>query len=191
MKDFDSKLYRIITDLSIDVGPGLATRAGLALDTHLGKRDIREVVIAYLVENARDFARHQAAKVEREATHPRNDLSDAVRDKLETRAVQREKASAARWAELQAQYEREVRAELFIEWTAQLLSTEIAMPDGRRTTWGMATVSEHRARHAMLTANASANTVNAARHAEALDLLESTGATCLIEALAGSKRKAA
>jgi len=77
-------------------------------------------------------------------------------------------------------YEADIRREMIVEWS-KLLGVEIAMPNGERTTWGMATIEQHRLRHEMLVQNAMINAENAARHAEAISLLERTGAVNLHE----------
>lgn len=76
-------------------------------------------------------------------------------------------------------------AALRVEWTSELLASEFAMPDGVRTTWGEATIDQHRERLAMFTANAQANIEGAARHQKAIDELSASGATSLRDLLAG------
>lgn len=76
---------------------------------------------------------------------------------------------------------------LRMEWTAELLSSPIAMPDGTRTTWGAATVEQHRARAAMFEANATANAQGAARHLLAVHELEAAGVDCLNDLVAVEK----
>lgn len=74
--------------------------------------------------------------------------------------------------------------QLRIEWTAQLLASEIAMPDGTLTTWGAATIEQHEARAAMFEANAVANAEGAARHLKAIDELRAAGVGCLRDLVA-------
>lgn len=94
------------------------------------------------------------------------------------------------WVEMERDFEHkkyeglaclldEWKDHLRIEWTAELLESEISMPDGRRTTWGAASLDDHRKRKAMFESNAVANLEGAARHAKAIEDLESTGASCL------------
>jgi hypothetical protein len=90
--------------------------------------------------------------------------------------VELEAAHHQRLQEIYDKYEANLRKELFVEWTEELLSAEIAMPDGSRTTWGLATVEQHQLRHDMLARNAMANAVNAARHAQAIETLTASGA---------------
>lgn len=70
-------------------------------------------------------------------------------------------------------------AELRIEWTAELLSTGFALPDGRMVLWGEATVQDHEQRAAMLTRNVVANAEAAARHRRAVAELKAAGASTL------------
>lgn len=78
---------------------------------------------------------------------------------------------AARMARFVDDYAREIR----LEFTAELLASEFALGDGRRVTWGSATVGEHEQRIALLTANATANAEAAARHRSAVSTLQFTG----------------
>lgn len=75
-------------------------------------------------------------------------------------------------------------AELRMEWTAELLATEFALGDGRRVTWGSATLAEHEQRAAMLEQNAVANAEAAARHRSAIQALGLAGAPNLAELVA-------
>lgn len=68
---------------------------------------------------------------------------------------------------------------LRIEWTNELLATEIALPDGTRTTWGAATVEQHTERAQMFERMAQGNLEGAARHRKAIDELRSSGASSL------------
>lgn len=66
-------------------------------------------------------------------------------------------------------------AKLGIEWTAALLTTTIAMPDGTRVTWGQATRAQHAARLEMLKKHAATEIETATRHAAAIAALEAAG----------------
>lgn len=76
---------------------------------------------------------------------------------------------------------REFTEQLRAEWTSELLDQLIAMPDGTTTTWGHATIDQHRERLAMFQANAIANIEGAARHQQAIEDLESAGVSTLAE----------
>lgn len=73
----------------------------------------------------------------------------------------------------------EMKSQIKLELTSELLSTEFAIGNGQRVTWGTATRDQHQLRIEMLLKNASANADAAARHAKAIELLESSGAQCL------------
>lgn len=71
-----------------------------------------------------------------------------------------------------------------------LLRRPIQIGDGTRSSWGMATVDQHRLRLAMLMAQRNGLTQTIHRHEEAIRLLEESGASCLA-ALADVREKAA
>jgi hypothetical protein len=77
----------------------------------------------------------------------------------------------------EAAYRDQIRLEL----TAELLSSEFALGDGRRPTWGTASIEDHRARIAMQQGKAEAVIKDAARHGKAIEMLEGSGASCLNE----------
>jgi hypothetical protein len=92
----------------------------------------------------------------------------------------RDKLQAKAMAQMTAATEAYAR-HLRMEWTAELLATGFPLPDGTRTTWGAATVDQHRARVAMFEGQAVAAVESAARHRKAIDALHSSGASCLAE----------
>lgn len=75
----------------------------------------------------------------------------------------------------------QIAAETRLEVTAELLGSEFALGDGRRVTWGEATIADHEQRIAMVTANAVANAEDAARHQAAVSLLKERGLDTLAE----------
>jgi hypothetical protein len=58
--------------------------------------------------------------------------------------------------------------EMFASWTEELLSSEFALPDGRRVTWGSATATDHRLRIDMLVGQTVGIAETAALHERAL-----------------------
>lgn len=68
-----------------------------------------------------------------------------------------------------------------VEWTAELLDSAIAMPDGTIVLWGDATLQQHQERRDMFMRNALANTEGAARHEQAIRELAEAGAPTLRE----------
>lgn len=69
--------------------------------------------------------------------------------------------------------------DLTVEWTSELLAAEIAMPDGTRTTYGEATVEQHRKRYGMLIKLSTANAHAAAIHQRAMNELNDAGVETL------------
>ena len=66
----------------------------------------------------------------------------------------------------------EYSARIRVEFTAELLASEFALGDGRRITWGEASIGDHEQRIALLTRNATANAEAAARHCNAVSTLK-------------------
>jgi len=78
------------------------------------------------------------------------------------------------------------KSSLRIEWTNELLSTEIAMPDGTRTTWGAATIDQHAERAEMFEQMAQGNIEGAVRHRKAIDELRASGVDSLAQMVMAS-----
>ncbi len=70
-----------------------------------------------------------------------------------------------------------------VQWTEELLNAEIATGDGTMTTWGDATIDQHKARMAMHKKNAMAGAEGYARHAAAIADIQAAGVTTLREAM--------
>lgn len=75
----------------------------------------------------------------------------------------------------------QIADEIRMEFTTELLASEFALGDGRRVTWGQATIADHEQRIDLLTKNAAANAEAAARHATAVRALKATGAERLAD----------
>lgn len=71
--------------------------------------------------------------------------------------------------------------EVGIEWTAALLTTTVALPDGSRVEWGEATREQHAARLDMLAKHAAGELETAARHRAAIGAIDAAGVQCLNE----------
>lgn len=79
--------------------------------------------------------------------------------------------------EIVLRYKNEIKA----EWTEELLSQSIHMPDGTETTWGDASMAQHELRMDMFMKNATANIEGAARHKKAIEDLRLSGRSTLSE----------
>lgn len=68
-----------------------------------------------------------------------------------------------------------------VAFTQAFLEAEFALADGRRVTWGSATVSDHEARIEMMTKMVVAAESDIALHRQILEVLVASGASCLNE----------
>lgn len=71
-----------------------------------------------------------------------------------------------------------------MRWSAKLLMASFALRDGRRVTWGEATLSNHKERVEMFKKNAAANLEGAARHQAAIHDITEAGLECLNDLVA-------
>lgn len=78
-------------------------------------------------------------------------------------------------------FRSEVEQETVLKLTAELLGAEFALGDGRRVTWGSATITEHTTRVEMLFANVHGNMATIKRHEAAVKLIASAGVSTLGE----------
>lgn len=72
-------------------------------------------------------------------------------------------------------------ASINMRWTADLLTTTVALPDGSRVAWGAATREQHAVRLEMLKKHATTELETATRHQAAIDALDAAGVDCLNE----------
>ena len=86
----------------------------------------------------------------------------------------------SKWQAVDALLE-EYRAAIIVDWTSELLAAEFATGDGRRVTWGQATVEVHVGRIQMLTANVRGNLDAIRRHEAAIQTISDLGGSCLDE----------
>jgi len=88
----------------------------------------------------------------------------------------------AKWQAVDALLD-EYRRAVIVEWTSELLSAEFATGDGRRVTWGEATIEQHVARIRLLTQNVRGNLDAIARHEAAIATITNSDADNLDEAV--------
>ena len=106
---------------------------------------------------------------------------------LEARARQRQANVNARreeeqrlWREAVDGLIEERAVDAGMEWTAALLTSTVAMPDGTRVPWGEATIEQHAARLNALAQHASTELATATRHRAAIEAIRNVpGARCL------------
>lgn len=194
--DVTKIVFEIIEVLSDNMDSSLETRVRAEVRKRLTGPQIENIAVQLVTERTRDYARQRAVKVERKFTSllPVRDLStlhqghtgrakpgslaesNSCANCISCREA-RERQESLR--KIRDEYEIEVRKKIIVEWTFELLETEIAMPDGTRTTWGNATLDQHEIRRTMLADSAMANMEAAARHANAIEQLKSSGASNL------------
>lgn len=156
----------------------------------------RELAVAAVVSTVRTRRRSATLVVERSAIVSKDNWETALTPSAA--GVRKGTASYDRWltetengrkyADEEHEYNRRkwsalsdaldrYTKELRVQWTAELLSSEFALADGTRVTWGEATREQHIERRDIFMRNASANLEGAARHQQAIDALEGNAAT--------------
>lgn len=130
-------------------------------------------------------------KAQRQATEAlekleRREAREAERVERERRRAEEERLSeyylsgqAVRDAV--AKFERTVREEAWVEWTDELLASEVALGDGTHVAWGLLTVEQHERRIAMHKGNAIPAMQGLARHAQAVRVITAAGVNVLYE----------
>lgn len=92
-----------------------------------------------------------------------------------------QEASAQRFRDRVDQIMSDLKADLQMEWTRELLDSVFAVGDGTFVSWGEATVEQHEARIQMHAVNAEAAMEGWARHSQAVDAIAEAGVSCLNE----------
>lgn len=163
-----------------------AARKALAIATPAVHR---ELAVAGLVAISRHRRRAESLQREREAER-RNDEYQARPDVAAARKA-READENAQFEERRRMMVGDMRRivddytkSLRLEWTAELLATEIVLPDGTRKTWAEVTPEQHDARAEQFEARAIGNLEGAARHRVAASALRASGFATLAEMVA-------
>jgi hypothetical protein len=157
---------------------------------------VARLAVMMLVDLIREHLRASTRRIEREASDDETEVKferprygsraygEWVQTTEEGRAYNDEKnACREKYDNLLlshiAAFTKQYAAELRIEWTAELLASPFALPDGTRVTWGEASLAQHQERVEMFEANVAANVEGAARHRRAIDALQEARAGCL------------
>jgi hypothetical protein len=171
----------------------------LLVDAETDAELLAEMARRYLRERSAELRRARTLEAEREASRLRTDRLarrelglplDAPDEEVQKRKAEREAEyrretaridyeCKARLNESLGDILREYTTRLRMEWTSELLASEITLPDGTVTTWGDATVEEHEQRRQMFMKMAATNVEGAARHEQAIRALREGGATNL------------
>lgn len=142
----------------------------------------RKTMLTYLLARwIADEQRAEAKRVERAASRGdrqwwRNRNAEIARVKIEDPAEYHRRYTIAGAIET---FEREIRDEVRLEITAELLGTSFALHDGRMVTWGEATVEDHQTRLKALSENIIGNFTTMALHEQAIEALDTAGVRTL------------
>lgn len=124
--------------------------------------------------SGRPISKRQAEREFREEQDRKFYSSPEGKAELARQAAE-ERAAKARWDGIMQQIQDDIHDkataladQMVAEWTADLLASTFALPDGKRVTWGEATADQHRIRVNMLVKQAAGTTETAALHQKAL-----------------------
>lgn len=168
-------------------GALLRTASRLARDLDEDQREAAST--AYLLRLLKDQHREAVASIERSASRaavlrplapptPEQAARRAeLHQKTEEECARIEEEHWGRMTEIMQRYSERLK----MQWTAELLNSTFALPDGTLVAWGDATVEQHTVRRDMLLANAQGNLRAAARHEAAMNTLDDHGATRLYD----------
>lgn len=173
----------VVTELAVEMLEDLI-RNRLRAETLRAERDASRVAMEaeYEAERA-EYARLHPPKRPKRGTRAYREWVNASPENLAWE-IERQELEAELDREFSGKINQSLRdyaARLRVEWTAELLGSTIAMPDGTLTTWGAATLDQHQERVAMFEANAVANAEGAARHLRAVADLNEAGVGSLNE----------
>jgi flagellar biosynthesis GTPase FlhF len=141
-----------------------------------------------LIEWVRSEQRQEARRVERRSYREdtawwRKHQKEVARIRVEEPEEYRRRFTIGGVIET---FEREIRDEIRLELTAELLATTFALGDGRMVTWADATVADHHQRLQVLGQNVLGNLTTMTLHEQAIDMLASVGCATLAEVPAGA-----
>lgn len=165
----------------------------------LDPADLREVAIRALVVEVESVRRRWAYDIERAAVRPASSPAPTTqRGRREANRQDRERwlakhpeeaarfqaetdAITERFAASMREHVEAFATQVRLELTAELLASEFAVGDGRRVTWGEASMADHQSRANMLSRNAASISETAAAHLAAVRMIEERGAATLAE----------
>lgn len=154
----------------------------------LSAQDRSDLAIEQLIAQGRAVVRARTLAAEQRAEEKARQRRIAQFRSPVAAAERSSRAAAedAKYDRLRAEGQAEIRNALdayalsrVIEWTAELLDSTFAMPDGKRVTWGEATLAQHSTRANMFATNVLVNAEGAARHRLAIVALTTSGKASL------------
>ena len=171
------EIARLVQGLPLDVRTDLAAEYLALTMSEIRKAErLRR-------EKAAERAAERAAAAKREKWLSSPEYA-AQKEQFERECREAEQALRSKLFSDLSGYVETFRQSVIVEYTAELLATHFGLPDGRRVTWGEATVAEHQARAEMFRRNSIENLAGCLRHEQAIKDLEVADCANLIELLA-------
>lgn len=182
MSSFESRVGEIVAKAANRLSPTTYISSAVR---DMERWEVDELAAAYLLAAVRNRQRSGVARTERDAQVAYR--PSAVKPELEAAAARDDEEARLRLnremkAIIDAGMDR-YATKLRMQWTDELLRSEFALGDGSKVTWGEATKGQHELRMQMHLKNAAAGVEAAARHREAIAVLDSSRATTLNEAV--------
>lgn len=186
--DYFAHAKSIVTEASRKLSPVEYIRSETAV---MPRDEVDHLAAAYLLSQVKMRQRRVVLGSERNAerstpvvrTPPTREQVESARKYEAEKADIEDRRATRLWAAIADATDKYAK-ELRMEWTRELLEAEFALGDGTTVRWGDATREQHEYRFQLHSRNAAAGIEGAARHKQALDALELTGATTLREAVA-------
>lgn len=203
----EQTVYRLATEFDKEYPHKPADQLATIAVRSLTAADRAAILTALLAAEIDALRRGRAREIERraweEATRPerearevsqREQRAEAAADKRERAKLRKEieEDRARLWATdpeeyrrtytiggIIEAYEEKVRGDERSKVTAELLTVVFATGDGRKVTWGEATLEDHRKRIEMLTKHIKGNVQTIRLHEYAAQILRDTQASCL------------
>lgn len=138
----------------------------------IAKSDRDQAVVRTLMREAHIMERSEVRSTERSATR-----TTPGRSRTELARISNEIKKSVGPILVQ------LREDLRLEWTDDLLTSRFTLRDGSSVTWGEATVAQHKDRVDIFMDNVAANMDGAARHNKAIAAIEAAGVACLNDAV--------
>lgn len=144
-------------------------------------RVLRTLIERELIEARREEARRVERDSEYEAAERRRKREyRKEREQHREEWEQRHGRPYSAWGAMVVALD-ELKESVRIETTDELLRTSFALGDGTTTTWGEATIAQHRQRVELLTGNVLGNMHTIALHESAISMIEDVRGSCLAD----------
>ena len=184
MSDYLSHAKSVVTEACKKLSPAEFIKSEAAV---MSRDELEHLAAAYLLAQVKMRNRAVTLTVERDSERVvvPAPAADPVRlAEFRAEQAERDARNVSKLVDIVSAATAKFAAELRMEWTRELLDSEFALGDGTTVRWGDATMDQHEYRYQLHARNAQAGLEGAARHKEAIDTLNTTGASTLREAVA-------